>query len=134
MPYTNYDKRHIRVEHRVRVLVYDEGTVDVLHERRRDDDGQRGDWKSVDVLEVRQHGVREVSVREGGAVRMSARELQCARCGDSAVIRAGGHGDRCRVCGGPLERADHGLGAVDGHESRESIYALLSAREGQDHD
>lgn len=65
MPYTSYDKRHIRVEHRVRVLVYDEGHIDMVHERRRDDDGQRGEWKGVDVLEVRPHGVREESIREG---------------------------------------------------------------------
>lgn len=64
-PYTNYDMRHIRVEHRVRVLVYGEKTVDVVHERRRDDDGQRGDWESVDILEVRPHGVHELSPREG---------------------------------------------------------------------
>ena len=64
-PYTSYDKRHIRVEHRARVLVYDEGTVDVVHERRRDDDGQRGDWKGVDALEIRPHGVRKESLREG---------------------------------------------------------------------
>ena len=64
---------------------------------------------------------------------MSARELQCARCGDSIVVRAASHGDRCRVCGGPLERAADDLGAVD-DESREGIYAILSAQEGQDHD
>ena len=64
---------------------------------------------------------------------MSARELQCARCGDS-VVRAASHGDRCRVCGGPLERADHDLDAVDGDESREGIYSILSAWEGQNHD
>jgi hypothetical protein len=64
-PYTSYDKRHIRVEHRVRLLVYDEDHVDVVHERRQDDDGQRGEWKGVDVLEVRPHGVREQSLREG---------------------------------------------------------------------
>ena len=65
MPYTSYDKRHIRVEHRVRLVVYDETTVDVLHERRCDGGGQRGDWEGVDVLEVRPHGVREQSLREG---------------------------------------------------------------------
>ena len=64
-PYTSYDKRHIRVEHRVRVIVYGEDFVDVVHERRRDDDGQRGDWKGVEVLKVRGHGVRERSLREG---------------------------------------------------------------------
>lgn len=63
-PCTSYDKRHIRVEHRVRVLVYDEGHIDVVHERRRDD-GQRGDWKGVKVLEVRPHDVRERSLRVG---------------------------------------------------------------------
>ena len=62
----------------------------------------------------------------------SARELQCARCGDSVVVRAASHGYRCRVCGGPLERGGDDL--VDGDESREGTYALLSAREGQDHD
>jgi len=65
MPYTSYNKRHIRVEHRVRVLVYGEQAIDVLHERRRDDNGQRGDWEGIDVLEVRPHGVREESLREG---------------------------------------------------------------------
>ena len=64
-PYTSYDKRHIRVEHRVRLLAYDENHVDVVHEHRRDDGGQRGEWKGVDVLEVRPHGVREESLSEG---------------------------------------------------------------------
>ena len=67
MPYTSYEKRHIGVEHRVRVLVYDEGTVDVVHERRLNEDNQRGDWESADVLEVRPHGVREHSLGEGVA-------------------------------------------------------------------
>ena len=65
MPYTSYEKRHIRVKHRVRVLVYDGQTVDVVHQRRCDDGGQRGDWEGVDVLDVRPHGVRKESLREG---------------------------------------------------------------------
>lgn len=65
---------------------------------------------------------------------MSAHELQCARCGDSVVVRAASHGDRCRVCGGPLERGADNLDAVDGDESREGIYSILSAWEGQNHD
>ena len=64
-PYTSYDKRHIRVEHRVRLLVYHEDHVDVVHEGRQCDDGQRGEWKGIDVLEVRPHGVHEQSLREG---------------------------------------------------------------------
>jgi len=64
-PYTSYDKRHIRVEHRVRLLAYDEGHIDVVHERRQDDDGQRGEWKAINVWEVRANSVREESLREG---------------------------------------------------------------------
>jgi hypothetical protein len=64
-PYTSFNKRYIQIEHRVRLLVHEPTVVDVLHERRRDDDGQRGDWEGVDVWEVRPHGVREESLREG---------------------------------------------------------------------
>jgi hypothetical protein len=65
-PYTSYDKRHIQIEHRVRLLVHEPTVIDVIHERRTDDDGHRGDWEGVDVLEVRSHGVRRESLRVGG--------------------------------------------------------------------
>jgi hypothetical protein len=64
-PYTSYDKRHIQIEHRVRLLVHEPTVIDVIHERRTDDDGQWGDWEGVDVLEVRPHGVQRESLRDG---------------------------------------------------------------------
>ena len=64
-PYTSYDKRHIRVEHRVRVLAYDGGFADVQHERRKNDRGTTTDWVTVDVVELRDHGLRRQKLREG---------------------------------------------------------------------
>ena len=52
-PYTSYDKRHITVEHRVRVLSYDGGFADVQHERRTNDNGKCSNWKEVSVAELR---------------------------------------------------------------------------------
>jgi len=65
VPYTSYDKRHLRVKHRVRLLVHEPTVVDVVHERSRDDDGHRSEWEGVDVLEVRPQGVQRESLREG---------------------------------------------------------------------
>jgi len=62
-PFTAHDKRDRSVDHRVRVLVYDTGFVDVLHERRLNhtDSG----WSTVHVVEVRDSGVRYERHREG---------------------------------------------------------------------
>jgi hypothetical protein len=64
-PYTSHDKRHIRVEHRVRVLAYDGDFADVQHERRTNDRGDRTDWKTVEVVELRDHGMQHRKVRKG---------------------------------------------------------------------
>jgi hypothetical protein len=57
-PYTSHDKRHITVEHRVRVLHYDGGHADVQHERRRRDKNKViDDWTTVEVAELRDHGL-----------------------------------------------------------------------------
>jgi len=62
-PFTSYDKRGRTVEHRVRVVAYDTGFVDVLHERneRYTNDG----WVTVEVVEVRDQGVRYEKRRDG---------------------------------------------------------------------
>ena len=64
-PYTSYDKRHIKFEHRVRVLAYDGGFADVQHERRENDRGTRSEWKEVEVVELRDHGLNHRKVRKG---------------------------------------------------------------------
>jgi hypothetical protein len=64
-PYTSYDKRHIKIEHRVRVLAYDGGISDVSHERRENDNGTVSDWKEVEVVEIRDHGAIHRKVRKG---------------------------------------------------------------------
>lgn len=65
-PYTSHDKRHIRVEHRVRVLAYDGAFADVQHERRRRDKNKvLDDWQEVEVVEIRDHGMQRRKVREG---------------------------------------------------------------------
>jgi hypothetical protein len=65
-PYTSYDKRHIKVEHRVRVLAYGGGFADIQHERRRRDKNKILDgWKEVAVVELRDHGMNHRKVRGG---------------------------------------------------------------------
>lgn len=64
-PYTGYDKRHIKIEHRVRVLRYDGGFADVHHERRRNAHGTCSEWVDVAVVELRDHGMRRETVRDG---------------------------------------------------------------------
>jgi len=65
MPYTSHDKRHIKIEHRVRVLAYEGGLTDIQHERRENDRGNRTEWVEVEVVEVRDHGTRREKRREG---------------------------------------------------------------------
>ena len=60
-PYTSYDKRHIAIHHRVRVINYDADSTDVVHERREGDD----DWTTVAVVEIRQHGMTFQKLRDG---------------------------------------------------------------------
>lgn len=62
-PYTAHDKRSRTVEHRVCVLTYDSGFVDVLHDRR--EEATDGEWKTVEAFEVRDHGVRYEKRRDG---------------------------------------------------------------------
>lgn len=65
-PYTSHDKRHIEIEHRVRVLVYGNNFVDVTHERRRQDrDTHDPDWTTVETVEVRDYGARHEQYCEG---------------------------------------------------------------------
>lgn len=65
-PYTSHDKRHIKVKHRVRVLVYDGGFTDVVHERRRrDKHNWLDDWKEVETVEVRDYGATYRKARDG---------------------------------------------------------------------
>jgi hypothetical protein len=63
-PYTSYDKRHITIDHRVRIIDYGGGMVDVVHERRQND-GDRGEWEQVAYAEVREHGMTHRKVRDG---------------------------------------------------------------------
>jgi len=66
---------------------------------------------------------------------VTPRDLVCSRCGETNRALAASHGDRCRVCGGILKlTANRGVGDIDVHESREGMYSILSAQEGQDHD
>jgi hypothetical protein len=65
-PYTSYDKRHIEVEHRVRVVVYGSNFVDVIHERRQyDETTPAPGWKTVETVEIRDYGARKQQHREG---------------------------------------------------------------------
>ena len=64
-PYTSHDKRHIKVEHRVRVLAYDGGFADVQHERRKNNRGDCTAWTEVEVVELRDHGLNRRKLREG---------------------------------------------------------------------
>lgn len=63
-PYTSYDKRSRTVYHRVRLLVYDDGNVDVCVERKIPAEGLVK-WTAVDVYEVRPHGVNHLDVQDG---------------------------------------------------------------------
>jgi hypothetical protein len=60
-PYTSHDRRHIAVHHRVRVIHYDRSSADVVHERREGND----DWKTVEVAELRDHGLTHQKLRDG---------------------------------------------------------------------
>jgi hypothetical protein len=65
-PYTSHDKRHIKVEHRVRVLVYDGGFADVNHERRENDGSHTvPEWRTVESVEIRDHGARHEKYLKG---------------------------------------------------------------------
>jgi predicted GNAT superfamily acetyltransferase len=57
-PYNGYNKRHISVEYRVKVINYQGSAVDVIHERRNED-GLTAEWEKVGVIEIRENGVRE---------------------------------------------------------------------------
>lgn len=61
MPYTSYDKRGTTIHHRVRVIHYDSISADVMHERREGN----GDWKTVEVAELRDYGMTHQKLREG---------------------------------------------------------------------
>lgn len=60
-PYTSYDKRHIVIHHRVRIIRYDETTVDVVHQRREGDEA----WKVVEAVELREYGLIPNKIRDG---------------------------------------------------------------------
>jgi hypothetical protein len=60
-PYTSYDKRGIVVRHRVRIVRYGETGTDVIHQRREGDE----DWKPVEAVEIRDHGMRAHTYRDG---------------------------------------------------------------------
>jgi hypothetical protein len=63
-PYTSHDKRSRTVYHRVRLLVYDEGTIDVVAQRKIPAIGS-DEWTAVDVYEVRPSGVSHIDVHDG---------------------------------------------------------------------
>ncbi|ELZ96644.1 hypothetical protein [Haloferax sulfurifontis] len=54
-PYVSYDRRSAVVEHRIRLVVYDDGNVDVVHEVRSDDDraDEPAEWTPKEAHEVR---------------------------------------------------------------------------------
>jgi hypothetical protein len=60
-PYTSYDKRHIAIHHRVRIVRYDASSADVMHERREGN----GEWSTVAVAELRDYGMTHQKLREG---------------------------------------------------------------------
>lgn len=64
-PYTSYDKRHITVKHRVRVIRYEGGFADVIHQRQVQDDASAVEWEEVKRTELRDHGMRTQKVRDG---------------------------------------------------------------------
>jgi hypothetical protein len=69
-PYTGHRKRGWTVDHRVRVLSYEHGGVDVVHEcRSGDDPGIGDDWTEVRVVEARDHGLRTVANDTSGMQR-----------------------------------------------------------------
>lgn len=58
LPYTSHRRRGAVVEHRVRLIVYDGGCLDVLHEARGDADASvPGEWTPVVVYECRDGNV-----------------------------------------------------------------------------
>ena len=59
-PYTSYDKRSIKVHHRVRVIHYERGRADVLHERCEGS----GDWETIEAVELRD-GMYYQKLRDG---------------------------------------------------------------------
>jgi hypothetical protein len=58
MPYTDHRKRGAVVEHRVRLIVYDAGSIDVLHQVRGDDDAAvPAEWNTLVAYEYRNGNV-----------------------------------------------------------------------------
>lgn len=60
-PFTSVKRRHLDVEHRVRLVVYHDAGVDVVHEVRCDDYGPADGWATAEAYEVRPHGVEHVT-------------------------------------------------------------------------
>ena len=61
-PFTSYDRRGQTVDHRVRVKDYGD-FADVIHERLMPE--RATDWRTVEVVELRDHGMTHRKVRDG---------------------------------------------------------------------
>ncbi|WP_148708249.1 hypothetical protein [Haloferax sp. Atlit-12N] len=61
-PYVSVRRRNAVVEHRIRLLAYDHGGVDVVHEVRSDDDRatEPAEWTRREAHEVRGGRVTKV--------------------------------------------------------------------------
>jgi hypothetical protein len=60
-PYTSYDKRSWKIQHRVVVIHYSAATADVRHEvRSADDPSVPEDWTEREAVELRDHGMNVV--------------------------------------------------------------------------
>jgi len=68
LPYTDHKRRGAVVEHRVRLIVYDGGSIDVLHQARGDADAPVPDeWTTVVAYEYRHGNVTRL--RRGKVLR-----------------------------------------------------------------
>lgn len=63
-PFTSYERRSHRIEHRVLIEHYGGIGADVRHEvRLMDDDSVPDEWVECDVFELREHGIQAVAGR-----------------------------------------------------------------------
>lgn len=63
-PYTGINKRYITVHHRIRLVYYDDGLVDVSHEIRVPDK-EIDKWRLAKKWELREHGIETITTDLG---------------------------------------------------------------------
>ena len=65
-PYVSHRRRSTVVEHRLRLIVYSDGNVDVVHDIRagRRNDREPEEWAEAEIYEVRGGRVRKTHRRD----------------------------------------------------------------------